>query len=295
MDVRQFVKRDLVRLVSIGVAGFSIACVSGIAQEGAPSDRNAAANDNARVRTNLAFDVTSIRPAPDTRDRSFGSTGDEYIAIGEPLGMTIMLAYFPSRMASKDRIIGAPGWVWNDSYDFVGKVGEADLPEWKHFRQRGLMAQNPMLQTILQNALADRCKLIVHRVPTQVDGYALVVANHGPNRKNLVESKPDDVIPDKALPIALDGRMVPILSHDYPVLHFYQTSIAALVLEMSGPAPIEDRTGLLGKYKFDLMRLGTDRVQSSDWDWAPLGLKLIPAKIPTVNIVIDHIEKPSPN
>jgi hypothetical protein len=64
MDVRQFVKRDLVRLVSIGVAGFSIACVSGIAQEGAPSDRNAAANDNARVRTNLAFDVTSIRPAP---------------------------------------------------------------------------------------------------------------------------------------------------------------------------------------------------------------------------------------
>jgi hypothetical protein len=43
---------------------------------------------------------------------------------------------------------------------------------------------------------------------------------------------------------------------------------------MSGPAPIEDRTGLRGKYKFDLTRLGTDGVQSSDWDLAPLGLKL---------------------
>ena len=31
---------------------------------------------------------------------------------------------------------------------------------------------------------------------------------------------------------------------DDPVLHFYQTSMATFVLEMSGPAPIEDRTGL---------------------------------------------------
>jgi hypothetical protein len=45
MDVSQFVKRDLLRLISIGVAGFSISCVSGIAQEGAPSDGNAAANE----------------------------------------------------------------------------------------------------------------------------------------------------------------------------------------------------------------------------------------------------------
>jgi uncharacterized protein (TIGR03435 family) len=296
MDVRQFVKCYLLRLVSIVVAGFSISCVSGIAQEGATSDRNAAADDNARVRANLAFDVTSIRPAANTGDRFFGSTGDEYSAIGRPLGITIMLAYFPFRMASKDRIIAAPGWVWNDTYDFVGKVGEADLPEWNHFRQRGLMAQNPMLQTILQNALADRCKLVVHRVPTQVDGYALVVANHGPNRKNLVESKPDDVIPDEAQPIALDGRMVPILSHDNPVLHFYQTSMASFVLIISGPgALIEDKTGLAAKYRFDLTLLGNEGIPTSDLDLAPLGLKLVRAKIPAENIMIDHIEKPSPN
>lgn len=156
--------------------------------------------------------------------------------------------------------------------------------------------QNPMLQAMLQNALGDRCKLVVHRVPAQVDGYALVVAKHGPNRKNLVESQPDDAIPDRAIKIAFDGRMVPIYSHDNPVLHFFQTSMAAFALHISGfGAPVEDKTGLTGKYRFDLARLGTEGIPSSDWDLAPLGLKLIPAKIPTENIVIDHIERPSPN
>ena len=72
--------------------------------------------------------------------------------------------------------------------------------------------------------------------------------------------------------------------------------MAAFVLFMSGAAPIEDRTGLPGKYKFDLTRFGTEEIPTSDWDLAPLGLRLIPVKIPTENEVIDHnIERPSPN
>jgi hypothetical protein len=71
--------------------------------------------------------------------------------------------------------------------------------------------------------------------------------------------------------------------------------MAALVLILSGQFPIEDKTGLTEKYRFDLTRLGTVGIPSSDWDLAPLGLKLIPTKIPTENVMIDHIEKPSPN
>jgi len=31
------------------------------------------------------------------------------------------------------------------------------------------------------------------------------------------------------------------------------------------------------------------------WDWSSLGLKLIPIKVPSEILVIDHIEKPTPN
>ena len=286
------------RAISLIGISISVAVTSVVAQAGNTPAAKAAADGNATVHADLAFDVVSMRPSnagPDQWHLQVVRGGDQYEAIGMSLGMTIMMAYFSILPVSKDRIVGAPSWVWNDKYDVVGKVGEADLPAWQKLSLRGLRTQNPMLQTMLQNALADRCKMAVHRVPTQVDGYALVVANHGPSRRNLVESKPDDTIPDRAIKIDLDGRMVPIYSPDDPVLHFFQTSMAAFVLFVSGAAPIEDRTGLSGKYKFDLTRLGTEGIPSSDWDLAPLGLKLIPAKIPTEKIVIDHIERPSPN
>jgi uncharacterized protein (TIGR03435 family) len=281
-------------LVSIST---SVAVPSTNAQAANPQSVTTSSPSDTTIRPDLAFAVVSIKPVPDTSQRSFDVSpkGDEYRAFGKPLGFTLLMAYFPIRIASEDRVIGAPGWVWNEGYDFVGKVGEADLPQWQQFSQLGFMAPNPMLETMLQNALASRCKLVVHRVPAQVDGFALVIANRGPNPRKLVESKPDDAIPDKALPIALGGRMVPIFSHDEPVLHFYQTSMAAFVLEMSGTMPIEDKTGLPGKYRFDLTRLGTGDNPPSDWNLAPLGLRLIPVKIPTEKIVIDHIERPSPN
>lgn len=282
---------------SIFLIGISIcALVSVLAQAGDTPGATATANGDATIPADLAFDVVSIRPSnagPDQWRMQVVPEGDQFEALGMPLGATILMAYFPIRMG-RDRIFKAPNWVWNDTYDVVGKVNEANLPAWHKFTQRGFMMQNPMLQIMLQNALADRCKLAVHRVPTQIDGYALVVANHGPNRKHLGESQPDDAIPDRALNISLGGRVIPIYSPDDPVMHFYQTSMAALVLTISGSTPLEDRTGLPGKYKFDLTRLGNEGIPS-DWDLAPLGLKLIPAKISTEKIVIDHIERPSPN
>lgn len=279
----------------IGFAALHFACIAATGQQDGSSD----AGNKTTAGTDLSFDVISIRTSNASDDRrliSVESTGDEYRVIGMPLGWVILMAYFPFPLQSKDRVVGAPSWVWNDNYDVVGKVGEADIQKWHQFTQRGFLVENPMLQTMLQKALADRCQMSVHRVPTQIDGYALVVAKNGPNRKNLVESKPDEVIPDHAVKLALGGIEIPIRSHDNPVVHFYQTSMAAFVLMLApfGGA-VEDRTGLTGKYRFDLTRLDTEGSLPSDWDFAPLGLKLIHAKIPSENIVIDHVERPTPN
>jgi uncharacterized protein (TIGR03435 family) len=274
----------------------SVAVTSGVSQAGNTHPAKAAADGDVTVHPDLAFDVVSIRASnadPDQPRLRVVPGGDQYEAIGLPLGWTILTAYVSLVPISKDRIVGAPDWVWNDIYDVVGKVGEADLPDWQKISPRGLRGKNPMVQTMLQNALADRCKIAVHRVPTLIDGYALIVANHGPNRKNLVESKPDDAIPDLAEKIDPDARI--INSPDDPAVHFYQTSMAVFVLFLSGAASVEDRTGLHGKYKFDIRLTGYEGIPDSDWDLAPLGLKLIPAKIPSENIVIDHIERPSPN
>jgi uncharacterized protein (TIGR03435 family) len=289
----------LTRARWVGTAAICLTCTSAIAQVDHPSSAAPATGQDAVVRSDLAFDVVSIRPSkagPDQWRLGIPAGGDEYRAIGMPLSTTLMLAWLPWRMQSKNRVVGAPSWLWNDHYDFVGKVSEADLPAWHDLTSRGFRVPNPMLQTMLRNALAERCKLAVHLVPAETDGFELVVAARGPNAKNLVEARADDVIPDNAQKIPYDGRLVPILSPEDPVVHFYTTSMAALAESLSGWAggPVQDRTGLTSKYNFSVTRESAEGLPFY-WDLAPLGLKLVPAKIPTENIVIDHIEKPSPD
>lgn len=90
--------------------------------------------------------------------------------------------------------------------------------------------------------------------------------------------------------------MVPIQSPDEPVLRFYATSMMSLAAILSGwGVPAEDRTGLTGKYDFELTKATNSGDPYVDLNVAALGLKLTAIKIPTENIVIDHIEHPSPN
>lgn len=136
----------------------------------------------------------------------------------------------------------------------------------------------------------------MHRIPATVSGFALLVANRGPNPKRFSPAKPEEFIPDSAVKIEEDGRVVPISSDDDPVLHFYATSTGAFAAFLSGDGVlVEDRTGLSGKYDFALTRLSLANDPSIDFDLAALGLKLEPIRIQTENIVIDHIAYPSPD
>ena len=246
-----------------------------------------------------AFEVISILPSNPGNlqwSLSIHPNGDEYRSIGRPLGDTILDAYFSRALQRRERLPGAPAWIWNDKFDIVAKVAPADLEAWHQSIRHGFAGSSSLLQTMLQAALRDRCKLVVHRVPATYPGFALVLANHGPNPKRFLRSKPGEAIPDDAMKGFDDGRMTGIKSSEDPVTHFYETSTASLAATMSGwGEPVEDRTGLTGKYDFALRRLSTEGDPSIDWDLAALGLKLEPIKIPIENIIIDHIEYPSPN
>jgi uncharacterized protein (TIGR03435 family) len=284
-------------LLSVAIASICLVRATATAQTNIAPDAAPTAGKPSPSAPPLAFDVVSIRPGkPGSTTWMIGSVDDEFRAIGLPLGITILRAYLPM-IAHRDQLSGAPSWVWNDTYDFVAKVSAADLPEWQNLRKHGSpLVSNKMLQTMLQAALEERCKLVVHRIPGEVSGYALVIGKHGPNWKKLKEANPDETIPPDAQKIALEGRMVPIMPGAEPALTYYMTSMASLAADLTTlqGIPVEDRTGVPGKYDFSLTRWKSDD-GSYSWDLEALGLKLQPINVPTDTLVIDHIERPSPN
>ena len=135
----------------------------------------------------LAFEVVSIRPSkPGSPWGRVQVLPDGLRANGVGLWQSLAMAYFPMKLYSPDRVLGQPSWI-KDQYDIEAKVAPADVAEWQ---KQG--PQNLMLQAMLQQMLAERCKLTVHRIPASIAGYALVVGKSGPKLKG---TPPDEIFP----------------------------------------------------------------------------------------------------
>jgi uncharacterized protein (TIGR03435 family) len=255
----------------------------------------------------LAFDVVSIRPSQSNLGFSWVTTPDAYRVTGQTLWSTLMIAYFPQGMAywSKDRLSGAPSWI-NGPYDIDAKVSEADLAEWQ--KQGLTLDKKPMLRQMLQTMLADRCHLVAHMVSgPPISGFSLEPGKHAPH---LTESKPDEVLP-VGMKLADGGVEVPTQRGQPPRLSFYgvtMADVAGVLSMLSGGHPVQNHTGLTGRYDFIVnwlddpdSKLPAGVVDSDDpnmlshWDTESVGLRLTRIKIPADTLVIDRIEKPSEN
>jgi uncharacterized protein (TIGR03435 family) len=180
---------------------------------------------------------------------------DGYRARGQSLYSTIMVAYSNQGWMywSTDRFLGAPAWVMNEFYDIDAKVAPEDLAEWQ--KQGNTPAHREMLHAMLQAALAERCKLVLHRVPAEASGYALTVGKRGSKVK---EATPDEPLPAGGMALPDGGEMV---NSKGTQMTFFNVSMASfgsvLTMMSSGPMGIpliEDKTGLNGKYDFVLHR-----------------------------------------
>lgn len=257
-----------------------------------------------------AFEVVSIRPSkPGSNWKiSWMTTPDGYRVPGQSLRSAILMAYFPQGMPYwRDRVQGAPSWI-GDLYDIDARVSETDQPQWQ--KESTLKpAERTLFPEMLQAMLADRCKLVVHRVPSEIPGFALVLGKRGPH---LVDSAPGATLPN-GMKLGSGGVAVPSPRDVRLTWTFDSATTADLVgflsLVSSGH-PVVDRTRLTGHYDFvlgcaefdpDHPNGGcgshiTDQPNPLDhWDLDSLGLHLEPIKIPIDNLVIDHIEKPSEN
>jgi len=167
-------------------------------------------------------------------------------------------------------------------------------------------ADDPIAQQILQNMLADRCKLVPHRVPVEMPAFAIEVARNGPK---LTPAATDEAQPSGSVRALGGGFFTPPYFGDRSHTNFYAVSMDTFVDQLRDMAhvPVVDRTGLTGKYDFTLtwLSLGPhdhedyaspgDPFPLSHWNFSSFGLKVERIQIPAEHIVIDHIEKPSEN
>jgi uncharacterized protein (TIGR03435 family) len=182
-----------------------------------------------------------------------------------------------------NQVVGVPSWARSEPYDVEAKVDADTAGAWKNLTNIERWKQE---QPMLRAMLADRCKLKVHFETKELPVYDLVIAKGGVKMK---QAAPDEKPMERVTDGELTGRAMPI---------------ASLAAALPGDGRlIVDKTGLADK-KFDFDLQWTPDNRRVDADSGPslftaleeqLGLKLVSSKAPGKVLVIDHIEKPSPN
>lgn len=248
----------------------------------------------------MAFEVVSIRQNKTEGNGTFGVTSDGFRMTNMTLGRLVGTAYVPqSGGAVFWEPVGYPPWLTKERYDVEAKVSDADLAEWQK-----PASQTLMLRSMLQTLLAERCHLAVHREFKDAPVYYLVVGKGGPKFKESDAGEPypsgsRSQLPSGGVAIS-DGRL----------MHFYQapmTMLASYLTNMNlGGRPVQDRTGLIGRYDFVMQWGWTGGMTAAPEETAEpgptlfsateaLGLKLVPANGQIETLVLDHVERPWEN
>jgi uncharacterized protein (TIGR03435 family) len=251
------------------------------------------------------FEVVSIRQNKNGGGAAYGlaeygPTPDGWRMTNGTLALAILTAYVPKdgvAIYSGKQVQGQPEWTSTQRYDIDARISEADRAEWQNPE-----SQKVMLHAMLQAMLEERCKMVVHRDAKEFAVYSLLLTKTGPKFK---ETNPDEPHPG-GLPVPGGGTVFTEEDGEGQTMHFYAVSMGSLTPLLSNweGRPVQDKTGLIGRYDFRLLRpaLGGPSAQPTP-DSRPsisavlddLGLKLESARAPVETLVIEHIEQPSEN
>jgi uncharacterized protein (TIGR03435 family) len=265
-----------------------------LAQQAAPSP----APQVAPAAAPLAYDVVSIRPArsgtsADSRGIITERTGIRTTADGASFENANLKALIANAYNVKDNaIVDVPDWADSAHYDIDAKVvPDPGAPP--------PALTTPQRRQMLQSLLADRFHLVVHRDTKDAPIYELDLAKGG---SKLHQSTPTDAP-------APNGHPSPV---GFPMMFGpgkvsgQSISISSLtdLLTAQLHRPVVNKTGLTGKYDLNLQ-------WTPDWADADapdvsgpslftaveeqLGLKLTASHGPVTTLVIDRIERPTPN
>jgi uncharacterized protein (TIGR03435 family) len=259
-------------------------CGSAAAQS-SPVAQGADGVSNATTK-DIKFEVFSIHPSQanaalggmDVTPNGFKATMN--------LWSLIMLAFNPQLpLYWKDvKIQNAPQWLSGDSYSIDARVADEDVAVWKTQGR-----ESEVVRGALRAALKERCKLQLHVTPIEVPYLDLVVGKHGPKLK---EATPGVTAPTRAMRLS-DGGFILLGSTERQFFNVSMNDLAIRLTAWSRDIPVQDKTGLTGRYDFTLP---VDNSEETDpLDRMPvtnIGLALRPGKGQAYTLTIDQIEKP---
>jgi uncharacterized protein (TIGR03435 family) len=246
----------------------------------------ASAHAQSPTPSKLQIDLASIRPASTTQPgfQAIGPRPDGagYTASYVPVKLMIAFMYrIPAR-----QILGGPEWLADDRYDVDAKADKKYTID--------------DLNTMFQNLLADRFHLSFHIETRQANAYLLTVD------KSRSKLKPNIQPQGYTVPITFSG--IGLMNGDRVPMPYLTWTLAQILQQ--DERPVVDQTGLTGFYDFTLSYLPPNLSQAMH-DSLPrealdrpslfealrqqLGLKLTPQKGPVQYLVIDHIDRPTPN
>jgi uncharacterized protein (TIGR03435 family) len=240
------------------------------------------------------FEVASVHPL----DPNSGAPGSNVMRGGpgttDPtqitfISVTLQRLLMTAYQVGAERISG-PGWLDSERYAIVAKVPMGTTKE--------------QLPLMLQNLLAERFHLTLHRVPKDFPAYELVIAKGGSKLKPSADA-------------SRSSHYVTASDKGNSRLTFTTFSIADLAGVLGMPlgtaygnilsvAPVVDNTGLTGKYDFSLEFAGymgpggAQPIPDASAENAPdlftalqtqLGLKLNDKKASLDVLVIDHVDR----
>lgn len=181
------------------------------------------------------------------------------------------------------QVSGLPDWTRSENYDVVAKVDAKTAKRWEssYFEERWREEQQMM-----QSILTDRCKLKARQEMKEMPAYDLVIAESG---LKIKEAPPDE-------------RPMQGMGIGHMTVHSMAIDTIAKAFPFSVGRPIIDKTGL-GDKKFDFELKWTDKRPSADEEASSLtaaleeqlGLKLVPATAPLIVLIVEHMERPSPD
>jgi uncharacterized protein (TIGR03435 family) len=234
------------------------------------------------------FDVITVKPSDPTRPgKLFTVQGRHILTINTNLYDLVSFAY---GLNSK-QIFGLPDWSSNDKFDLDGVPDVEGRPSADQFRM------------LIQDALAQRFAFKFHNEQRELSVFAITVAKDGP-KLTVTQDKPADAR-------NFLFRNLGDLRVTNSTMQDFCKGMSSAVMDR----PMLDHTGLKDRYDFNLKWTPDDsqfaqfgprppQPATEDANAPPslstalreqLGLKLDSVKAPADVLVIDSVQKPSPN